>query len=150
MDQYEEIREQRAQLLRLDKMAEELYHSVAVHFGFSDTVFWVLYSLCESDQVYTQNDLAALCCCPKQTVNSAVNNLIKSGYVRLEQMPGAHSGKAVRLTKEGEEACSRSIRPLLLAEQRAFLGLTGEERRLFLELSRKQYELFRKEVEKLT
>lgn len=34
-----------------------LYHELAVHYGVSDTVFWLLYSLYNSSEPQTQNRL---------------------------------------------------------------------------------------------
>ena len=49
-----------------------LYHELAVHYGVSDTVFWLLYSLYNSSEPQTQNCLCMEWNLPKQTMNSAV------------------------------------------------------------------------------
>lgn len=38
---------------------------------------------------------------PRQTVNSAIMNLVKIGYIKLEQIQGARNSKAVILTEQG-------------------------------------------------
>ena len=50
-----------------------LYHELAVHYGVSDTVFWLLYSLYNSSEPQTQNRLCMEWNLPKQTMNSAAN-----------------------------------------------------------------------------
>lgn len=45
------VKEQLAALNQLDRKQGELYHRFAVRLGISDTAFWVLYSLCESDEI---------------------------------------------------------------------------------------------------
>ena len=47
---------------RIMKRQDDLYHDYASKFGLSDISFWILYVLCESDKVYTQNQIADLCC----------------------------------------------------------------------------------------
>ncbi|MBS5064483.1 MAG: MarR family transcriptional regulator [Hungatella hathewayi] len=143
------VQEQRAELVRLDKQQDELYHRCAVHLGISDTAFWVMYFLCDFEEVYTQNALAELWCLPKQTVNSAINNLVKEGYVYLEQMAAARNSKAICLTEKGTEFCQKYIVPVLNAELKAFSQMTEEERCLFLSLTEKQHLIFAEELNHL-
>ena len=44
-----------------------LYHELAVHYGVSDTVFWLLYTLYNSSEPQTQNRLCMEWNLPKQT-----------------------------------------------------------------------------------
>lgn len=46
-----------------------LYHELAVHYGVSDTVFWLLYSLYNSSEPQTQNRLCMEWNLPKQTIS---------------------------------------------------------------------------------
>lgn len=131
------VQGQLAVLNQIDRRQGELYHRFAVHLGISDTTFWVLYSLCESDEVYTQNSLAELWCIPKQTINSAINILVKAGYVELVQMQKARNSKSIHLTERGKAYCHEKIIPLFKAEQKAFSRLTEEERATALILSEK-------------
>ena len=59
----------------------------------------------------TQNALADGFHMPRQSINSAAAALAKQGYVALEQLPGARSGKALRLTVTGKAFCDRVIYP---------------------------------------
>ena len=70
-----------------------LYHELAVHYGVSDTVFWLLYSLYNSSEPQTQNRLCMEWNLPKQTMNSAVASMVKQGLLELEPAPGRYSGK---------------------------------------------------------
>ena len=56
-----------------------LYHELAVHYGVSDTVFWLLYSLYNSSEPQTQNRLCMEWNLPKQTMNSAAPDASRSG-----------------------------------------------------------------------
>ena len=141
------VKEQNITLNQIYKKQSELYHNYAVRYGFSDAAFWVLYSLCETDEVYTQNALAEMWCFPKQTVNSAISSLVKTGYIKLEQIAIARNSKAVKLTELGTDICSSIIIPLIEAEQRALLKMTKMERDMFIALSEKQYKLFQSEID---
>lgn len=66
---------------------DDIYSAYAAHFGLSVTAFWILYAICESDEVKTQNALADAFHIPRQSINSAAASLVKQGYVALEQLP---------------------------------------------------------------
>lgn len=147
----EKIRALNIALSQLYKREDELYHRYSVHCGLSDPATWVLYTLYEEEnRIYTQNDLVSLWSFPKQTLNYAVSGLVKSGWVKLEQLPGGRNRKAVLLTEEGERICAEKILPLMLAEERSLLGLTEEEQELLLRLYQKQCDAFEAEIQKLT
>ena len=96
-------------LNQLYKKQDDLYHEYAAHFGLSDTAFWILYSLCETEDTYTQNMLADMWHLPKQSINSSVSTLVKAGYIKLEQMAVARNNKALRLTPQGMQFCQRDV-----------------------------------------
>lgn len=140
------------QLVRLNqqfKAFDALYHDVAAKFELSDSAFWILYALCESEREFTQNDLCDDWFYPKQTVNSAISNLVKSGYVRLEVVPGTRNRKIIRLTDAGYQFSQQNVQALMKSEQRAFDQLTEQERQTYLALTDKHLSLLRKEIEKL-
>lgn len=141
------VKEQNLELNRLWRMQDQLYQAYAARCGLSSVSFWALYTLNETDEVYTQNALAEMWYFPKQTVNSAIAGLVKMGYVRLEQIAGARNSKAVKLTEQGLTICKRIVDPLVHAELRALLNMSEEERRMFLELSDKQQRFLQAELD---
>ena len=132
------------------RKTSDQYHIYAAHHGLSDPALWALYSLCETDQPITQNELAQMWQLPKQTVNFTVSTLVQKGYLTLEQLSGARNRKALRLTEAGRAFCQQVITPLVEAEERSLLRLNEEERRLMLELNQKQCDYFVAEVQALT
>lgn len=147
----ENIRNLNMALSQLYQKEDELYHRYSVYCGLSEPAVWVLYTLYEEeDRVYTQNDLAAMWCFPKQTLNYAVGGLVKNGWLRMEQLSGGRNRKALLLTEAGERICEEKILPLMLAEERSLLGLREEEREQLLRLYQKQCSAFEKEIERLT
>lgn len=144
-----EVKAQNMALNQHYKRMNEQYHAYAVHCGLSDPALWVLYSLWESDEPLTQNDICALWMYPKQTINFTISSLVKKGCVQLEQRPGARSGKTVRLTAEGTALCRKVIVPLMDAEERSLLHLTDPARKLLVVLSANQCSCFEQEVQAL-
>lgn len=133
------------------KREDELYHFYGVYSGLSDPAIWVLYTLYEEEgKTYTQNDLVTMWSFPKQTVNYAVSVLVKKGWVRLEQLPGARNSKAMRLTEVGERVCEEKILPLMLAEEKSLARMTEEELALLLRLTEKKCACFEEEIKKIT
>ena len=132
------INEEILELNQLLKEHDENYKRYAMHLGISDSSFWILYALCESDELLTQNDLCTLWYFPKQTVNSSIKALEKSGYIRLVPIPSSRNSKAVTLTPQGIEYCQKNIVSFMKAEDDAFLTLSKEERDLFIKIYRRQ------------
>lgn len=129
---------------RIMKRQDDLYHDYASKFGLSDISFWILYVLCESDKVYTQNQIADLWHFPRQSINSAVSSLAKQGYISLEKLSAGNS-KAIKLTEDGRDFCGRVIDPVFELEERAALKMTDEERKMFVKLSERLCDLLEEE-----
>lgn len=145
-----EIKAQNLAMNQYCKRLNEQYHNYAVACGLSDSTLWVLYSLWETDTYLTQNDICALWMYPKQTINFTITGLVKKGLVRLEQRPGARSGKTVKLTDAGAALCHRVITPLLEAEERGLSQLTAQDRALLVALCEQQCTFFEREITALT
>ncbi|MFV0363438.1 MAG: MarR family winged helix-turn-helix transcriptional regulator [Suipraeoptans sp.] len=141
-----ETLELQARLNQLYKESDELYHRLALQFGLSDAAASVIYSLCESDQPYSQKELCAQWSLTKTTINSAVNGLVKEGFVSLTPSPDNYKVKLVSLTDSGKELGNRFVRPLINAEQNAFNRLSEGEREALLTLSKKHLEILREEI----
>ncbi|MBE5960888.1 MAG: MarR family transcriptional regulator [Lachnospiraceae bacterium] len=144
------IEEKLVFLNQLYKQQDDIYRGMAARCGLSDASFWVLYAVTESEESYSQNDLCNAWFFPKQTINSAINNLVKMGFVVLSQIAGTRNRKAVELTEEGKAFCEKNIVPLLKAESKSFERFSEEEQELFLTLFEKQLAFLREEVDQLT
>ena len=133
----------------LYKANNEIYHRLARHYRLSDSVFWVLYLLGEARGPMTQTKLCSALFLSKQTVNSALKKLESRGYLRMESMSGDRRNKLLSLTDRGEELLRLAVEPTLAMEERAFLHLTPEERRTYLDLTHKYLNAIREETEPL-
>lgn len=131
---------------QLAKKQEEIYHECAKKAGITDTQFWVLYALCEAERPLCQNSFCENWCYSKQTVNTAVANLEKSGLIALTYAEGSHKQKDIRLTPAGENFCTLHIRTLLQAESTALMHLSNEERAAFFATQEKLLNCLEKEI----
>lgn len=140
---------QMAEYNQLLKNMDGLYHNAARQCGLSDSAFWVLYSIRENEGPCTQKELCESWFYSKQTVNSTLKQLEARGILKLELAPGNRKNKQIFLTEEGEKLAEEKILPLMRAEYRAFAGLDNEERRAFLNLTRKYIDQLRAEIHKM-
>lgn len=142
------INEQMVEFNRIYKMIDDIYHSYAKSCGLADTAFWILYTVWENKEAYTQKELCEVWSYSRQTVNSALKNLEGQGLIQLLHEPDNRKNKQIILTKKGKELAEKIIVPLMEAEKNSFANLSDEERVLFLKLMNKHSELFREEVKK--
>lgn len=122
---------------RLLKENDDIYHSLARHYGISDCTLWILYIVSESKTNHTQNRICELLSLSKQTVNSALKKLEKDGYIELAPYPGSQKTKLVRLTESGKAFAGGIIDQVEKIEHAAFCQFSAEERIIFLELFEK-------------
>ncbi len=132
---------------RMHKEEDGLYRRLARHFGLSECRLWILYTLEASPEPVTQTELCGYLSLSKQTVNSGLKQLEQEGYIRLFDGPGRR--KYLRLTDMGQALAERTVRPILAAEERAFLGLAEEERASLLALERKYLSLLSRETDQI-
>ena len=134
---------------QLLKEMDKLYHLAAVQSGLSDTSFWILYSVCERAEAYTQKELCDAWSYSPQTVNSSLKGLKESGFVQLVPSPTSHKNKQIVLTPAGKELIQKIIFPLMEAEKNAFSSLAPDEQALFLTLTKKHLNGLKKEIHQL-
>ena len=131
------------------KEEDSVYHSAAIKFGLSDTAMWILYVLSEPDSCVTQQYLCKQGSFPKQTVNTAISNMVKNGYVTLEPIPGSRNQKRILLTDAGREIVEKTICKLRMAEERAYGALTVDELETYLTMTKRLTDSLKKEISKL-
>ena len=85
---------------------DAVYHEMAQHWGLSDSVMGVLYTLCDAGGRCRLRDICYWSGMTKQTVNSALRRMEGDGLIYLES---AGRGKDVCLTPEGEALARRGI-----------------------------------------
>ena len=117
------------------KEEDSVYHSAAV--------------LSEPDSCVTQQDLCRQGSFPKQTVNTAISNMVKNGYVTLEPIPGSRNQKRIVLTDAGRELTEITVDNLRKAEEKAYGTLTVDELETYLAMTKRLTDSLKKEISKL-
>ena len=144
----EELSQQLALLNQNDKLLDELYRHYAAGVNLSATALWILYIAWIQGDGCTQKDICEAWSYTKQTINSALKNLEKQGYIRLVPLPGNRKSKRLLFTDAGRAFAQSVVCPLLAAEEAAFGRLEKEERIALVALSQKRTALLQQEMEK--
>lgn len=118
------------------KEMDIVYHKYAKCCGLSDMAYWILYSIAESDDAFTQRDFCKNWFFAPQTVNSALKDLEKKDIIFLEAVEGNKKNKLIKLTKNGEQFTKRFILPLIKTECESFETLSEEKCELMLSATR--------------
>lgn len=123
---------------QLDEQMKEydsIYHDFAVRYGMSDTAMWIIYNVSDEAESFTQQDLCRMCYFPKQTVNTALNSLVKNGYAVLEPISGTRNSKRILLTDSGKKLAAQTTNKLKQAEDAAFKAFSDDELKFYLDMS---------------
>ena len=123
-----------------------IYHNYAKQCAISDTTLWILYSVLEHDEAYTQRELCAEWFFSPQTVNTALKNLEKQEIIKLVPVPGNRKNKQILLTESGEKLAQEIVLPIMQAEQRAFMKMSEDERSMLLAITQKHTSLLKEEI----
>ena len=140
-----EIRKNLSVYNGLIKENDSIYRAAAKRYGISEAAFWILYTIRESGEDFTQNRICSEIHIPKQTVNSALSSLLKDGFIYLEQMSDRRNKKIV-LTEKGAALAESTVDTVIEAECEALSGLEANERKEFIGQFRKYTELFKKNM----
>lgn len=125
------------------KEMDELYHTLAVEKGISDSVMWILYMLCEQGEGYSQAAICKEISISKQTIHSAIRKLHTEGFIYFKQ--GKGRDKYIYLTESGKVMMEEKILPITAIENAAFLGMEQREREELLRLTEKYVHLLQAE-----
>lgn len=140
------------QLQRVNLMISEIntvFHEASLRLGLTDSASMILYTI----QVHGQEG-----CCPlgqileltglrKQTVNSALRKLEEDGILYLQTAEGRR--KTVCLTETGKQFSARTAGLLAEKENEIYDSWTEEERRTYLELTRRYLDQIREKFKEL-
>ena len=133
---------------QLYKEFDDIYHQYAKRHGISSAALWLLYSLYEGGS-YTQREFCSEWHYPPQTINSALKNLEKQGFLTLDAIAGNQKNKQIVLTKRGQDVVEQVIAPLISAERGAFSELRPEEREMLLSLTGNYIALLQSKVNEI-
>ena len=126
-----------------------VYYKIAAYYGFTETMFDILYFVRENEEYYTQAQLCSSLYLRKQTVNTALKKLEKDGYIYLKKEAGNEKNKTIHFTEKGEELARNTIDQVFELEKRAFERLSTEERKGAIYYGMKQIEVLEEELDRL-
>lgn len=141
------IREQIDLINHKMKELNALYRLAAYKSNVSDGEIGIWSVLLNSNEEYSQQDLAEMLSLPKQTVNSLITRMIRKGFVVLEHDSGTRNRKVIRLTNEGRYFGEQEVQWIFDSEQRAMEGTDPAQVMTYLSMLEKYISLFRKEIE---
>lgn len=98
------------EFISASKEADDVYHTLALKFGLSDSAMWILCTMREADRELTQAEIAEEMSMSRQTINSAIKNLEKQGYLYMAPAPGDRRNKTLSFTAKGR-LCEKDRRP---------------------------------------
>lgn len=145
----EKLLEQIAYYNQMFLEREVLYRQIAAKAGVTETAFWIMFLIDQEENVITQSDICRERFYAKQTINSAVDKLMKQGLLLSVYEKGTGHRKALRLTEKGMCFCEKWIAPVKNADYMAFEVLSEKERAVFLELKQKQLDCFKERIKGL-
>ena len=143
-----EKKEHLSQIAAQEKKYAALYRAVGGKFGLSDCTMWALYYLVSSKEPFTQQDLIEKMMFPKQTINSAIMNLVKRGNVELQIVPGTRNRKTILLTDTGRQLAEDTVKRMYEAELRAVAKMGEQKMERFSELYSEFFASLQSEFEK--
>ncbi len=124
-----------------------MYHDAAVRLGISDSVFNILYFVCENDDRCSQSRIYKESGISRKTINSAIHKLKRDGIISLERGKGGTT--TVCLTELGKIYAHGKIDPVYRIENAIFDGWTDDEQEEILRLNAMYRDSFRKKMEDL-
>lgn len=144
----ENINEKWNKIVSINKEIDDLYHKIADSYHFSDSVFWVLYSLYTENGELTQKEICDNWAYSKQTINSTIKNLLEFNYIEMDKDKPSNHGKKIRLTKLGQKICDETIFHVIQAEEQSFSKVNEKGLDIVIDILNSSYMAFKKEIEK--
>lgn len=145
----QEINEKWIVISKINKEFDDLYHKIAVHYNLSDSSFWILYTLYENRQGCTQKQICSEWCFSKQTINSAIKDLIKKQYIVLKYENDNRKNKIICLTQEGLEIAKNTIEKVIEVENIAFSKVDRKDFDFVIHFFQVQLSSFKEEINKI-
>lgn len=131
------------------KEMDIVYHNYAKSCGLSDMAYWILYSIAESNEYFTQRDFCNDWFFAPQTVNSALKELEKRDIIFLDTTAGNKKSKLIKPTENGKKYIEQVILPLIAAECKSLDSLSKEECLLMLSATKKYISALKNNVSAL-
>lgn len=131
------------------KEMDIIYHNYAKKCGLSDMAYWILYSIAENDEYFTQREFCDEWFFFPQTVNSALKDLVKRDIIFLEAVPDNKKNKLIKPTENGKRFIELFISPIIKAECGSFETMSQKECEKMLSTTKKYISILKDKVSAL-
>ncbi len=142
-----EYNDLRIQFNSLFKEMTDIYHNIALKLELSESALLILYAIVDLGDGCTQKDISEMYYMSKQTINTSVKNLEKSGYIKFKQDKG--NNKQIFLTLSGKKLAEKKITPVINVENNVFADMLPEERQELLKITKKYVDLLKEKADAL-
>lgn len=85
------------------KEVDAIYYKIATCLKLSESAFWILYTLADTAQECSQQDISRQLSISRQTVNSAIQSLVQKGYIFLECSSNLSRKKNIKMTDKNDK-----------------------------------------------
>ncbi len=128
------------------KKLNNIYGAIAFELDLPESSFWILYIISDSKEELSQDMVYREWAIPKQTINSAVRQLEKRGFIFLERIrsPGSCKQQAIKLTADGQRFVEETIIPFKEAERRYLDKMSEKEKTIYFYLLEKHISCLQK------
>ena len=137
------------QTKRFNNLTSEInaaYHEAARKLGLSDSAMSILYTICLNGDSCSLSDIVTLSGISKQTINSALRKLEKSGVAETR----GGKKKQVHLTEAGKALAQNSALRILNIENEIFDSWPSAEFERYIALTEKYLSAFKEKIKELS
>lgn len=120
---------------------QRLYHEMALSAGLSDSCFQTMYMLYETGGC-RQKDISDASGLPKQTIHSAVKQLMANGCVAAEK--GHGRDVMLYLTEKGWQLARETVEETIRCENAALAAMSEQDQVELIRLHEEYYHLLEK------
>ena len=125
---------------------DNLYQSLLLSKGLSDSEYVVLFSILELGEGCLQKDISDNSYINKKTINSTIKKLEKKGLIRLKA--GKYPNLHIYLTKEGKGYIQQNIIPIIEIENNVMGEVPDKDFESLVNTYSKYIKIFQDEVNK--
>ncbi len=131
------------------KAEDRIYDRVSKKLGITKPSLFIFLFLLRKKENITQNQIIDYWLYPKQTVSFTLHRRMMDGRIESNFVNGSKKAKGIFLTQKGKTYCNEKILPIMEAEDKAFSSLSEEERKAFVEITKKHVALLREYMDKI-
>ncbi len=125
---------------------DNLYQSMLMSKGLSDSEYVVLFSILELGEGCLQKDISDNSYNNKKTINSTIKKLEKNGLIKLKA--GKYPNMHIYLTKEGKEYITKNVIPIIEVENNVMGSVPDNIFEIFTNTYSKYMNIFKEEAKK--